>query len=276
MRTLKIFAFLTTISCSCFCQNLPPYQYPTLKNKLIKAHEISNEYVYFCKLNKKGKIIDSALVFQGQYDTLGNIFVEIVSLGYMQKKKFYSYNNLSQLKKAVTLSKINNRLLNTLEYDYDSLGNDIAVYSYNADTSMVLFEQKVFVDRYLQFIKLQRNAEFPFVSAVYEYYPDGRTKKIESFDKFTNQGSVTLFEYDTVRNKVFQYSMQQNKKRLEVEYSYTTNDRLLQRINYNYEYGKGEVVTLSENYYYNEIGLNSSIWYYINYELSFKMNFHYY
>jgi hypothetical protein len=196
------------------------YNIPSNQSEFIKQNKIVKEVVYNYHF-KKHNIKDSTLFATYYYDTLGKVIEEKVEKTKINsetiRKYTYTYNTRGQLTRQKEERLPPFRMTSFLEYEYDSLGNEITEYDFNEDTTRLTIRHKNYYEnnQVAELITKINHGEF-YVSRQYFYNADNELIKQTALDPNGKIIYTYYYEYDKLLHKKTVYlENQEGKKRME-------------------------------------------------------------
>ena len=232
-----------------------------VRKNVLRTHHIQSASIYGYHFNNKGKPIDSVLVKTIEYNDDGNETLMLVKRStYADQKQFYEYNELKQLVRIKVKSATTGVLSHTIEFEYDSSGNAIGRFEFNKDTASVIIEFREFdAAGNLTSVSVKTDANDAVLSRKFYYDFKGRRKRAEIYEEGKRISAVFDVEFLDQERKEKIYQTTAQSRSLSTEIFYDGQGRVLQRYMPQVAILRGEIVSSTENYYYNAWGLEEQV-----------------
>lgn len=232
-----------------------------VRKNVLRTHHIQSATVYGYHFNNKGKPIDSVLVKTIEYNEDGNEKMVLVKRStYADQKQFFEYNEQKQLVRIKVKSATTGVLSHTIEFEYDSSGNAIGRFEFNIDTTSVIIEFREFdAAGNLTSVSVKTDANDAVLSRKFYYDFKGRRKRAEIYEEGKRISVVFDVEFLDQEKKEKIYQTTAQSRSLSTEIIYDGQGRVLQRYMPQVAILRGEIVSSTENYYYNAWGLEELV-----------------
>lgn len=224
MKTIIMMCSITLFTSHAFAQVVSTtFSYQSSPKEIIKEEGVTKEEVYSYNISKN-QVKDSTLLKTLYYDDLGFLIKESIP----KIKKYAAYNVtyyntydatgrlLKQIENNEALKEVT-----TLQFQYDSLGNEITNYVFNTDTTLLTVERK-FYNQENQCIQLAtkiNNGNY-YIARNYSYFADGEMAKMEALN---TKGLVTysyIYEFDKSKNSKTVFLDNADGRKIVEEYFY--------------------------------------------------------
>jgi len=197
-----------------------------MKNHIISETHYFTEYIH-------GKAQKKIIKYISYYNSQGKQFKYVT---YSNGKPFITWKiiydaNGNVIKETAYDNKM--RLFNTLTYDCDSSGNEIAYKQFDNKGKMVVYQKREYNEKN-ENTKLYNPTDTSFkefrLEQEYFYNEDGKFSKIYYYSKYSDKPySVSLYQYNEKGKLINSLGVNNNDTSIHCLYSYNEADQLIEK-----------------------------------------------